>query len=144
VLFDMADVASCAVCMSKAVTSETLNAAYGVRPPAVPGTAPTLVLKCQKTLAKAAGGLAAGWTRALSTCEDGNVRGVNVPPLDCSTDPDGGIARAKAKSASRVASCTSFTGLGGCASTGNPTGTEACFETAIGGIAPSYTGVAYP
>lgn len=144
VLFDMADVASCAVCVSKAVTSETLNAAYGVRPPAVPGTAPTLALKCQKTLAKAAGGLALGWTRALSTCEDGNVRGVNVPPLDCSTDPDGGIARAKAKSASRVASCTSFTGLGGCASTGNPTGTEACFETAIGGIAPSYTGVAYP
>jgi hypothetical protein len=144
VLFDIADVASCSVCMAKAVTSETLNAAYGFRPPSVPTTVATAALKCQKTLAKAAGGLTAGWTRALASCEDANARGINVPPLDCATDPAGGIARAKAKSASRVATCDSFASLGGCATSGTPGGTTACFESAIGAIVPRYTGVPYP
>ena len=74
-----------------------------------------------------------GWTRALASCEDANARGVNVPPLDCSTDPDGDIARAKAKSASRVASCDSFAGHRGLRDQRHggrrPT---ACFESAIG------------
>lgn len=144
VLFDMSDVAECSVCMAEAVEGEALNAAYGFRPPAVPSTLPSSALKCQKTLAKAASGLTAGWTRALATCEDANARGVNTPALDCSTDPDGGIARAKAKSASRVASCDGFGGLAGCATSGTAAGTTACFESAIGPLTPRYTGVPYP
>jgi hypothetical protein len=140
----MADVASCAICMAEALTSETLNAAYGVRPPTVPGTVATTALKCQKALAKAAGGLTAGWTRALASCEDANARGINDPALDCSTDPDGGIARAQAKAESRVATCESLSGLGGCATTGTVAGTTACVESAIGGVVGGYTGVPYP
>ncbi len=144
VLFDISDVAACSVCMTQALEGESLNAAYGFRPPAVPGTISTSALTCQKTLAKAASGLTAGWTRALASCEDANARGVNLPALDCATDPDGGIARAKAKSASRVASCDDFAGLAGCATSGTAAGVTACFESAIGPIAPRQTGVPYP
>mgnify|MGYP003694269821 CR=1 FL=1 len=144
VLFDISDVAACSVCMTQALDGESLNAAYGFRPPAVPGTISTSALTCQKVLAKAASGLTAGWTRALASCEDANARGVNLPALDCATDPNGGIARAKAKSASRVASCDDFAGLAGCATSGTAAGVTACFESAIGPIAPRHTGVPYP
>ncbi len=144
VLFDIADVGECGVCLAKALTADALAAAYGSRPPAVPGTLGTSAQKCQKTLAKAANGLASAWTRALSSCEDANARGVNVPALDCSTDPGGAIARAQAKTASRVASCDSLTGIPGCATAGSPAATSTCIEDAIGPVAPRYTGVAYP
>jgi hypothetical protein len=144
VLFDMNDVAGCGICMAKALESESLNAAYGFRPPAIPGTIASSALKCQKSLAKAANGLTAGWVRALSNCEDANARGINVPPLDCSLDPRGDIAQARAKSASRVATCDSFAGIPGCATSGSAAGTTACFESAIGSMAPPYTGVGYP
>jgi hypothetical protein len=144
VLFDMSDVASCAVCTAKAVEGEELNAAYGFRPPAVPGTLVSAALKCQKTLAKAASGLASGWTRALASCADANARGINVPPLNCNLDPDGDVAAARAKSASRIATCQSFAGLSGCATSGTAAGTAACFDSAIISVAPGYTGVAYP
>jgi hypothetical protein len=144
VLFDMADVASCGICMAKALESESLNAAYGFRPPAIPGTIATNALKCQKTLAKAASGLSAGWVRALAACEDANSRGINVPPLNCNLDPRGDIARARDKSASRVATCDSFAGIPGCATSGTAAGTTACFEAAVISTAQPYTGVAYP
>ena len=144
VLFDMADVAECAICMAEGAESEELNAAYGVRPPALPSTLSGGALDCQKKLAKAADTLSAGWARALASCEDANARGVNAPALDCSADPDGDIAKAKSKSASRVASCDSFAGLAGCATSGNAGATSACFENAIGPITERYTGVAYP
>ncbi len=144
VLFDMSDVAACSVCIAKALTADTLNAAYGFRPPALPATLTPSALKCQKTLGKAAGGLTAGWTRGLTSCEDANARGVNVPPLDCSTDPDGDVAQAQAKAASRIAGCDSLAGIPGCATNGTPAATAACFESAVGPMAPRYAGVAYP
>jgi len=124
--------------------ADTLETAYGSRPPALPGTLGGSAQKCQKTLAKAANGLATGWTRALSACEDANARGANVPPADCSTDPDGSIARARAKAASRVETCDSLSGIPGCATTGSPAATTTCIESAIEPMAPRYTGVAYP
>jgi hypothetical protein len=142
VLFDMGDVAACSVCIAKALTADTLNAAYGFRPPAVPGTLSPSALACQKALGKAASGLTAGWTRALASCEDAQARSANAPPVDCSMDP--GIARAQAKSASRVASCDSLAGIPGCATSGTPAATSACIESAVGPMAPRYVGVAYP
>ena len=144
VVFDMSDLATCGVCITRAISAEMLNAAYGSRPPAVPATLAPAAVRCQKTLAKAAGGLVSGWTRALAACEDANSRGVNVPPVDCSTDPEGAIARAQETSANRVASCDSLSGIQGCATSGTPAGTSACFESAIGPLAPRFTGVAYP
>lgn len=144
VIFDMEDVADCGVCVANALTADALEAAYGSRPPTVPGTLGAAAHKCQKTLAKAANGLASGWTRALTVCENANARGVNVPPADCSTDPDGGVARARSKAASRVASCDSLSGIPGCATTGNAAATTTCMESAIGPMAPRYAGVAYP
>jgi len=144
VIFDMSDVASCAACMAGALEAEGLNAAYGARPPAVPATVGPTAQPCQKNLAKAAGTLTFGWARALANCEDDNARGVHVPPIDCSTDPDGAIARAKAKSAKRVRVCDSFAGIAGCATGGSAAATTACFESAIGPKALLYTGVPYP
>jgi hypothetical protein len=144
VLFDISDVAECGVCITKALGADTLEAAYGSRPPALPATLGSPAQKCQKTLAKAANGLASGWTRALAACEDANARGVNVPPADCSTDPDGGVARARSKVASRVATCDSLSGIPGCATAGSAAATTTCMENAVGPMAPRYTGVAYP
>ncbi len=142
VIFDIADLEKCGVCMSQALTGDTLAAAYGSHPPTLPGTLGPSAQKCQKTLAKAANGLASGWTRALSACEDANARGVNVPPADCSTDP--AIARALAKTASRVATCDSLSGIPGCATTGSAAAATTCIESAVEPLAPRYTGVAYP
>jgi hypothetical protein len=144
VIFDMSDVATCSVCIAKALTSETLNAAYGFRPPALPATLAPTALKCQKALGKAASGLVTGWTGALASCEDGNARNFESPPVDCSTDPKGDIARAQATSESRIASCDSLAGIPGCATSGTPAAAEACFESAVGPMAPRYVGVAYP
>lgn len=144
VLFDMNDVAECAICLAEAAESDELNAAYGVRPPSLPSTLVGDALACQKKLGKAADTLSLGWARALANCEDRKARGLNPPSLDCTTDPDGGIARAKDKSASKVASCTSFAGIAGCATSGTAVGTTACFESAIGPVTERYTGVPYP
>lgn len=144
VLFDMSDVASCGICMAKVLETEALNAAYGFRPPTVPGTINASALKCQKTLAKAASGLSTGWARALASCESANARGLNVPPLNCNLDPEGDIARIRAKTASRVATCDSFAGIPGCATTGSAAGTTACLESAIAATVQRYTEVPYP
>ncbi len=140
----MNDLASCAVCMAEALGAETLEAAYGVRPPAVPATLPGAAQSCQHALSKAATGLANGWTRTLAKCEEANQTGANDPVVDCATDPDGDIAKAAAKAEARIASCDDLSGLAGCATSGTVAATRACMEAAIGGLAPGFTGVAYP
>jgi Cytochrome c554 and c-prime len=144
ILFDMNDLASCAVCMAKALDDTALDAAYGATPPVVPGTLPSGAQSCQRSLSKAAAGLALGWSRALDRCELANANGKNVPPLDCATDPDGQIAKAQAKAGAKIATCGDFSGLAGCATSGDAAGTQACMESAIGGLVPGVTGVAYP
>jgi len=144
VLFDDADLASCAVCMAEALDDAALDAAYGAAPPAVPGTLPSAAQKCQRSLSKAAATLALGWSRALDRCELANATGKNVPPLDCATDPDGKIAKAQLKAGSQIARCADFAGLGGCATGGNAASTQACMEAAVGTVVDDYTGVAYP
>ena len=145
VLFDMSDVASCAVCMGEALGSTELDTAYGAEPPALPGAlAGAAALSCQRALAKAATGLGAEWTRTLARCEQRNVSGGNEPPLDCELDPDGAIARAQDKAASKIASCTDFTGIDGCGAAGNLAAVQTCVTSAFSTIAPAYTGVAYP
>jgi hypothetical protein len=144
VLFTMSDLASCAICLGGALGSEALEAAYGATPPAVPGTAPASQLVCQKSLDKAADVLARGWSSALVRCEDGNASGRTQPPVDCSTDPGGRIAKAKAKAASQIGRCGAFTGLAGCATSGNAAAVQACMETAVGAVVVPYTEGAYP
>jgi hypothetical protein len=144
VLFDMDDLASCAICLGDALTNDALAAAYGVAPPALPATVPAAVLGCQRALDKDVDGLARGWSAALVRCEDGNASGRTVPPADCSTDPGGRIASAKAKAAGRLTSCASFAGLAGCATSGSSAAVQACLETAVGGVVGPYTEVAYP
>jgi hypothetical protein len=144
VLFDMTDVADCAVCLADALGSETITAAYGATPPAVPATVTPLARECQRLLESAADRLARGWSSALAKCELGNAAGRNVPPLDCATDPGGHIGRAQAKAAAQIQRCTSFAGIAGCATNGNAGAVAACMEAAVGGVVDAYTEVAYP
>jgi hypothetical protein len=143
-LYDMSDAASCSLCLAEALGDAALNAAYGRTPPTLPPIAPPAALSCQRSLDKAADALTRGWTNALARCELANANGRNIPPVDCSTDPDGLIARAQAKSASQVGRCTSFSGLPGCATGGTGPAVEACMESAVGGVVEPYTEVAYP
>ena len=92
VLFDISDVAACSVCMTQALEGESLNAAYGFRPPAVPGTISTSALTCQKVLAKAASGLRLAGLVRLPAARTPTPAGEPAGP-DCATDPNGGIAR---------------------------------------------------
>ena len=144
-LFDMADVASCAVCTSQALNDAALDAAYGLAPPAFPPQAPAGDPgACQAAVAKASLGLAADWTKELVKCGGGNAAGKNMPLLDCETDPTGKIGRAQDKAANRIAACKDFTGLDGCPSTGTAVDTATCVEDAIGDVAPGFAGVGYP
>jgi hypothetical protein len=144
VLFDMSDLASCAICLSEAMSGEALEAAYGVQPPAVPATVPSTARSCQKALDKDAATLAKGWSGALARCEDRNASGRTVPAVDCTTDPEGRIAAAKTKAAQQLGRCSSFTGLAGCATSGSAAAVQACFEAAIGAVVGPYTEGAYP
>jgi hypothetical protein len=144
VLFDMRDVASCAVCTVAQLDGAALEAAYGARLPALPAPVPAAARSCQRSLAKAAIGLAAGWTRALGRCAQANATGKTVPPADCAADPEGRIAREIDKAGARIASCTDLSGLAGCATSGTAAAAQACMESAIGAVAPGYAGVAYP
>jgi hypothetical protein len=144
VLFTMSDLASCAICLGGALSSEALDAAYGATPPAVPGTAPVSQLACQKSLDKAADSLARGWSSALVRCEDGNASDKTQPPVDCATDPGGRIAKARAKAARLIGRCGAFTGLAGCATSGDAAVVQACMETAVGAVVVPYTEAAYP
>jgi hypothetical protein len=142
VLFDMNDVASCAVCLAQALSGEALDAAFGATPPALPSPLASDLRPCQSLLGKASGTLASKWVKSLARCEYGNALG--NPPLDCSTDPKGTIGRAQDQSASKVGRCESFAGIPGCATAGNAAAVEACIETAIGGAVEPYTEVAFP
>jgi hypothetical protein len=144
VLFDMSDLASCAICLGDAFSGEALEAAYGVQPPTLPSTVPSTARMCQKALDKDAATLAKGWSGALARCEDRNASGRTVPAVDCTTDPEGRIAAAKAKAAKRLDRCGSFTGLAGCATSGNAAAVQTCFEAAVGGGVGPYTKGAYP
>jgi hypothetical protein len=142
VLFDIPDLRACAACTAETLGATALDAAYGVRPPAVPNTTLTgATLACQRSLAKAATGLAAGWAGALTHCEEQNLKGAG---FDCSTDPEGRVARAIATAARNIASCDDLSGLSGCAATGTAAATQACMEAAIEPDATGFTGVAYP
>jgi hypothetical protein len=143
-LFDLNDLATCGLCLSDALVDEALDAAYGTTPPALPTTVPAAALSCQKRLGKTASTLASKWSDALLRCEQDNARGENVPPLDCTLDPEGRIASAQAGAAEKVARCTDFTGIGGCATNGSAALVSSCIETAIGtAVGPSTQG-AYP
>jgi hypothetical protein len=143
VLFDMSDLASCAVCVGNALTGGTLQSAYGVTPPTLPATAPPgAPASCQHALAKAGSKLAQRWTGALAKCEDVNHSG--GPVQDCSMDPTGAIAHAVAQAGTTVATCTSFAGLAGCGTAGNAAGATACIQSAVGTLSSAFNGVAYP
>ena len=143
-LFDMTDLASCAVCMADAVNTAALEAAYGARLPELPSQAPEAGESCQKSLGKAASALAQGWPSALARCEQDNLTGKINPPEDCATDPDGRIAKAQLKAAKKIQACQDFSGIAGCATSGDAAGTQACMESAVGSVAPEFARVSHP
>lgn len=100
-------------------------------------------MKCQSLLDKASGKLAAAWTKARAKCEQNNAFEKNVPPLDCTTDPGGKIANARARAAAKIAKCEDFSGIPGCASAGSAAAVQLCIETAIGSLVDPFTEVAY-
>ncbi|HEY8514766.1 MAG TPA: hypothetical protein VIS07_04530 [Candidatus Binatia bacterium] len=140
VLFDMADVASCALCTAEALGREALGAAYGTKPPFLPTPLPSTALACQKSLDRAASVLADGWSQAVTRCE--RTATAKGTPTDCTNAS--GVAAAKSRAASRVASCKDFSGLAGCGSAGDATQVAACLEAAVGTAVPAFAEVAYP
>jgi hypothetical protein len=145
IVFDMTDMAGCAVCTAEALAAAALGAAYGTEPPFLPSISPEgEPRRCQSSVAKGSTGLSLGWARALARCESGNSSGASVPPLDCSTDPRGEIAAAVAKSDSAIARCADFTGLTGCPAGGDVATTQACVEAAVQSFVPGFTEAAYP
>ncbi len=140
-LFALGDLAECAVCLAEALDDAALEAAWGVAPPALPGTTPAGAEACQASLATAAAGLAAKWAGARERCEKGNAAG-KKPPVDCDQDP----ALAKASDAARreLARCASFAPLSGCAEAGDADGVLACLEDALAVPAEGFVGAAYP
>ena len=143
-LFDLSDLATCGMCLSDALVAQALDAAYGTTPPGLPAAVPAAALSCQKRLGKTASTLASKWSDALLRCEQDNAKGDNVPPLDCALDPEGRIADAQASAASKVAKCTDFTGIAGCATNGSAALVSACVETAVGSAVGPFTQGAYP
>jgi hypothetical protein len=144
-LYDMGDVADCAVCTAAGLGGDALAAAYGTAPPILPGDGPSGDAgKCQRSLAKGSTKLALSWTKELSRCEDDNKTGRNVPALDCSTDPSGRIQSAIDKAQSQIAACSDFTGVPGCGTSGSVAAAQVCVETAVGDAVPSVVEVAYP
>ena len=141
-LFDMDDLADCTVCLAETLDGATLEAAWGKAPPALPGTTPPAAADCQKSLAKAATGLAADWTRALAKCEKANASGKHEPPADCSADP--GVAKALEQAGRELERCADLSVLEGCGEVGNVDGTLACLQQAIEAPATGYVGAAYP
>lgn len=144
VLFDMNDLASCAVCVAASLGGAALDAAYGSTPPTLPPQIAASGLRCQKLLDKASSKLATSWTKVLDRCEQANADGKNAPALDCSTDPDGGVADAQAKAGSKVQRCSDFSGIAGCATSGGAAAVQACIETAIGAMVDPFEALAYP
>ena len=144
VLFDMADLASCAICQAEALDSDAFNSAYGARPPLLPSVVPASARSCQTSLDDAASRYADGLSRALTGCELDNASGRNVPALDCSTNPGPKFASATKRAASRVARCDAFTGLSGCATAGDTAAVQACMANTASVAVRPYVEVAYP
>jgi hypothetical protein len=144
VLFDLTDLATCSICLAESLDDESLDAAYGSRPPSLPVSLPATLRSCQGSLDNAADLLSSGWSAALLRCERANASGKNDPPVDCSTDPEGRIAEAKARSGDQVERCDSFAGIPGCATSGGAAAVQACLEMAIGTVVEPYTEGAYP
>jgi hypothetical protein len=130
--------------MAEEVDGAALEAAYGVRPPELPAQVPATSESCQKALGKAAQALASGWPAALTRCERDNQTGKHNPLVDCSSDPDGRIAKAQQKAGKKIQSCDDFSGLAGCATSGDASGTQACMEAAVEAVASEFAEVAYP
>jgi len=144
VLFDMNDLASCALCQAQAVNGEALRSAYGSRPPLLPGVVPAAARSCQASLDDAASRYAEGFGQAATACALDNATGRNVPPVDCSTSPGPKFATAEARAASRVARCTDFTGLSGCATSGGTAAVQACMASTASVAVRPYVEVAFP
>lgn len=140
-LFDTNDLADCTICLADALDGAALDAAWGIAPPAVPGTTPSSAASCQAHLAKASAGLATGATKALAKCEKANASG-KKPPVDCSQDP--GLASALEKARREIARCDSFAGVDGCGEAGNVDGALACLEEALTQPAVGYVGAVWP
>jgi hypothetical protein len=143
-IFDMADLASCAVCVTEQLNGAALDAAYGASPPALPGSVPDSARSCQKGLGKAASLLAAKWTGALARCEKGNASGATDPPVDCATATAAEIDAVMTKAGSMIGRCESFAGIAGCATAGTAAAVQACMESSIGAAVPGFVEVAYP
>ncbi len=143
-LFEMSDLAECAICLAESLEGEALNGVFGARPPGLPSPQPASVRMCRRSLEKAVEILADGWSKALAHCERGNASGKTDPPAVCSADPDGRIARAKQRSARKVGRCSDFAGIPACGAAGDATSVEACLEAAVGSVVGPYTEGAYP
>lgn len=146
VLFDMDDVADCSICLAEHVATTALESAYGATPPELPAAAPVgAAASCQKQLASAATGLSSKWAGAQKSCEKDNSTGKNAPAIDCATDPKGKIGKAKDSAEAKVAKCTTFTGLAGCAAGAPDSATVSqCIEDSLDDVVAAYPGVAYP
>jgi hypothetical protein len=144
VIFDLTDLASCAVCVAAAANDAALAAGYGPTPPVLPAAVPAARAKCQRALGKASALLVVGAPHILDQCAFANLRGRNSPPVDCASDPDGLFAALTAKAAHLVDHCTDFTGLAGCATSGTAPAVKSCIETAIGAAAPAVATIGYP
>ena len=139
-LFEIDDLADCSVCLADALDGAALEAAWGAAPPELPDKTPASAASCQEHLAKAAQGLAAGWTKALAKCERKSAG--QDPPADCAADP--GVAKAQDKARREIEGCTSFSGLSGCAEAGDVDGVLACMSEALEVPATGYVGASYP
>jgi hypothetical protein len=144
VLFDMNDLATCAVCVASSLGNAAVDAAYGSTPPALPPQIDGSAQRCQRLLDKATGKLTNSWAKVLDRCEQANADGKNMPAVDCSTDPEGDIAEAQAKAAAKVDRCSDFSGIAGCATNGSAAAVQACIEAAIGAVVDPFEEVAYP
>lgn len=143
VLYDMGDMADCAICVGDSLAGQALETAYNTSPPDRPAAAASEMRSCQKSLGIAVVKLATGWTGALLGCEDRNLG--TASPADCSADPRGKIAKAKSKAARKVAACKSgFGGLGGCATAGAAADVSACMEQSLAAAVAATVEVAQP
>jgi hypothetical protein len=140
----MNDLASCAICVASSLGDAALESAYGSTPSTLPPQIAMGAVRCQKVLDKATAKLATSWTKILDRCEQANADGKNVPALDCSTDPSGDIATAQGKAGTKIQRCSDFSGIAGCATSGNAAAVQACIEAALGALVDPYEEVAYP
>jgi len=146
VLYDMDDVADCSICLAEHVVTTALESAYGTVPPELPAAVPAGdSAACQKQLGLAATTLGSKWAAALKSCEKDNSRGKNSPAVDCSTDPKGKIASAKAAAFKKVDKCETYVGIEGCAvGAVDNAALEQCIEDALEDEVTAYPSVAYP